>query len=256
MKQWYEELFQDYGLKYDNESFAQGTIGECDFIEEEIRRNKSLKILDIGCGTGRHSIELARRGYTLTGVDLSESLLARAREKAREADLKTKFLKHDARSLPFIVEFDLAIMLCEGAFPLMETDEMNYQILGNAAKALKPGGKIIFTTLNGLFPLFHSVKDFIASQAKEGNADYRELSFDLMTFRETSVTTVVDDLGNKKELDCNERYYVPSEITWLLKSLGFTSVEIFGAKLGAYSRNDKLTTEDYEMLVIAQKSAY
>jgi 2-polyprenyl-3-methyl-5-hydroxy-6-metoxy-1,4-benzoquinol methylase len=75
MTQWYEELFKDYGIKYDNENFAQGTLGECDFIEKEINSNRSFKILDIGCGTGRHSIELAKRGYTVTGVDLSDSLL-------------------------------------------------------------------------------------------------------------------------------------------------------------------------------------
>ena len=62
---------------------------------------------------------------------------------------------------------------------------------------------------------------------------------------------IEDDDGNKKELECNERYYVPSEISWLLKTLGYTKIEIFGAKLGAFSRNDKLTTEDFEMLVVA-----
>ena len=72
MKQWYEELFENYGMKYDNECFTQGTIGECDFIEKEINYDKSLRILDIGCGTGRHTIELTKRGYTVVGVDLSE----------------------------------------------------------------------------------------------------------------------------------------------------------------------------------------
>jgi 2-polyprenyl-3-methyl-5-hydroxy-6-metoxy-1,4-benzoquinol methylase len=62
MKQWYEILFENYGRKYDEESFVQGTDGECSFIEKEINYNKTLKIIDIGCGTGRHSIELARRG--------------------------------------------------------------------------------------------------------------------------------------------------------------------------------------------------
>jgi hypothetical protein len=55
-------------------------------------------------------------------------------------------------------------MLCEGAFPLMETDEMNFKILQNTANALKPGSKLILTTLNGLFPLFHSVKDFLNAE--------------------------------------------------------------------------------------------
>jgi SAM-dependent methyltransferase len=253
MTTWYEELFEGYAEKYDREPYTQGTIGECDFIEKEIGYNKELKILDIGCGTGRHAIELAKRGYSLTGVDLSESQLKRAREKAGAASLRADFRRHDARKLPFAAEFDLAIMLCEGAFPLMETDEMNFQILQGAARALKPNGKLIFTTLNGLFPLFHSVKDFLAAAKLEGNASYGENSFDLMTFRDHNNTTVVDDLGNRKELRCNERYYVPSEITWLLKSLGFAVVDIFGARLGAFSRSDRLTPDDFEMLVIAEK---
>jgi len=135
----------------------------------------------------------------------------------------------------------------------METDEMNFQILQSAANALVPKGKLIFTTLNALFPLFHSVKDFLNSQAQEGNATCNSLSFDLMTFREQSTIEALDDLGNRKELLCNERYYAPSEITWLLKTLGFEKIDIFGARLGAFSRNDRLTTNDYEMLVIAEK---
>ncbi len=253
MKQWYEELFENYGMKYDNENFTQGTIGECDFIEKEIEYNKDSKILDIGCGTGRHSIELSKRGYDIVGIDLSESLLKRAKEKATEQNLQIVFQKHDARNLSFSDEFDLVIMLCEGAFPLMETDEMNFQILQNAANALKPKGKLIFTTLNGLFPLFHSVKEFHNTEKKEGNATYNNNSFDLMTFRDHSTTHIVDDSGNKKELRCNERYYLPSEITWLLKTLNFKAIDIFGAKLGAFTRDDKLTTEDFEMLVIAEK---
>ena len=135
----------------------------------------------------------------------------------------------------------------------METDEMNYEILKNATQSLKEGGKFIFTTLNGLFPLYHSVKGFCASTSGEGNATYRSNTFDLMTFRDYNITEVEDDDGNKKELECNERYYVPSEISWLLKTLGYIKIEIFGAKLGAFSRNDRLTTEDFEMLVVAEK---
>jgi 2-polyprenyl-3-methyl-5-hydroxy-6-metoxy-1,4-benzoquinol methylase len=156
MKKWYEELFANYGHSYDREVFTTGTIGECNFIEEELSFDKSLSILDLGCGTGRHSIELTRRGYKVTGADLSDAMLERARAKAAEAGLEIHFLQRDARELGFDREFNLVIMLCEGGFSLMETDEMNFSILKNAVAALRPGGKLIFTTLNGLFPLLFS----------------------------------------------------------------------------------------------------
>ncbi len=256
-KQWYQALFENYGRTYESECYVHGTVGECDFIERELGGDTSKTILDIGCGTGRHAVELARRGWRVTGIDLSESMLAVAKEKAAAEGVTIDFRRCDARDLPFKGEFDAAIMLCEGAFPLMETDEMNYQILQNAARALRPGGTFIFTTLNGLFPLFHSVKDFLKSAAAENDAannspSFGSHSFDLMTFRDHSTATFTDDDGNSIELTSNERYYVPSEITWLLKSLGFSRIDIFGAKLGAYSRDDKLTTEDFEMLVVAR----
>jgi len=252
-KQWYESLFENYGQKYDSESFTQGTIGECDFIENELSHNKSVTILDVGCGTGRHSIELTKRGYSVTGIDYSESQLARAIEKAEIQDLTIDFQQQDARNLTFKNEFDVAIMLCEGGFPLMETDEMNYKILQSVTNSLKEQGKLIFTTLNGLFPLYHSVEEFCSSASTEGNATYRSNTFDLMTFRDHNITEIEDDLGNRKTLECNERYYVPSEITWLLKTLGYKKIDIFGARLGQFSRNHKLTTEDFEMLIIAEK---
>ena len=252
-KQWYETLFENYAKTYDKESFTQGTAGECDFIEQELNYNKSLKILDVGCGTGRHSIEMTKRGYSVTGIDLSESQLARAREKAAIENLKIDFQKHDARNLPFNNEFDSAIMLCEGGFPLMETDEMNFEILKSVTKSLREKSKFIFTTLNGLFPLFNSIEKFCSAVARDDNATYHKNSFDLMTFRDHNITEFLDDNGIKKTLECNERFYVPSEITWLLKSLGYKKIEIFGAMLGAFSRNNKLTNQDFEMLVIAEK---
>ncbi len=79
MKKWYEKLFENYSDTYDKEVFTKGTLGECDFIEEEINYDKSLKIIDVGCGTGRHAIELTKRGYDVTGIDLSDNQLDKAR---------------------------------------------------------------------------------------------------------------------------------------------------------------------------------
>jgi len=251
-KQWYELLFENYGRKYDSESFTQGTIGECDFLEKEFKFDKSLKILDVGCGTGRHAIELTKRGYRVTGIDFSETQLKRAREKAEADNLSIDFQHQDARSLTFDNEFDVAIMICGGGFSLMETDEMDYQILKSVTKSLKPNAKFIFTVTSALFPLFNSVDEFYTSTAEEGNSTCNNNIFDLLTFRLNSIIDFEDDFGNKKTLECNERSYAPSEITWLLKSLGYKTIDIFGAKLGAFSREDKLTKEDFEMLVIAE----
>ncbi len=135
----------------------------------------------------------------------------------------------------------------------METDEMNFEILKNVTKSLKNSAKFIFTTLNGLFPLFNSIDGFHEMGTNEEGAHYKSDSFDLMTMRDYNVTTFTDDDGNKNELECNERYYIPIEINWLLKSLGYKKIYIFGAKIGAYSREDQLTTGDYEMLVVAEK---
>lgn len=252
-QQWYESLFENYSQKYDSESFTQGTIGECDFIEMELKYNKSLKILDVGCGTGRHSIELTKRGYSIVGIDLSVTQLRRAKEKAQHLNLNIDFQHQDARNLTFNHEFDVAIMLCEGGFSLMETDEMNFEILKSVTKSLNENGKFIFTTLNGLFPLSNSLEEFYALNTADGNSKCRSNTFDLMTFRDYNVVEFEDDFGVKKALTCNERYYVPCEITWLLKSLGYKNIDIFGAKLGAFSRNDKLTSENFEMLVISKK---
>lgn len=252
-KQWYEAMFKNYAHQYERESFVKGTLGECDFIERELGFNKTLKIIDVGCGTGRHAIELSKRGYSVTGIDLSENMLQKARDNARKEKLQINFVQHDARDLPFEREFDAAIMLCEGGFPLMETDEMNFAILQSVSGALKDSAKFIFTTLNGLFPIFHSIDAFHAEEGEQGVASYKSETFDLMTFRDHNLTTFTDDDGQEHAIECNERYYIPSEITWLLKTLGFKTIDIYGARLGAFSRNDRLGTGDFEMLVIAER---
>lgn len=250
---WYEVLFRNYANRYEDESFTKGTTGEVDFIESEIHRDRSKLILDIGCGTGRHAIELAKRGYKVTGIDLSESMLNKARQNASQAGVQVTFIQKDARKLDFQEKYDLVEMICEGGFSLMETDEMNFDILRGAVQALKPGGRFLFTTLNGLFPLFHSVKDFINENSAGGSVS-KANTFDLMTLRDHSEYEFTDDNGNTQTITCNERYYLPSEITWLLKSLNMRNITMLGCQIGDWSHSRELTTNDYEMLVIADKN--
>ena len=249
-KKWYEQLFVNYSQTYDKEIFTQGTLQEVSFIEKEISYDKTISILDLGCGTGRHSVELAKRGYKVTGIDLSADQLKAAREKAKKEKVSVNFIQMDARKLELTEKFGLVIMLCEGGFSLMETDEENFDILKNAVSALEPGGKFIFTALNVLFPLFNSLKEFYDKHPDSGI--YEQNSFDLTTFRDRNTYEIPDDDGNIRKLDCNERYYAPSEITWLLKTLHMKNIGIYGCEVGNYYRK-KLTVKDFEMLVISEK---
>lgn len=250
MKPWYEELFTNYAHAYDRECYTLGTVQEVGFIEAEIGADKRTRILDIGCGTGRHSIELVRRGYAVTGIDLSANQLARAREKASEAGVAPVFEQRDAREPHFAAEFDLVIMLCEGGFSLMETDAMNFAILENAVRALKPGGKFIFTCLNGLFPLAQSVKDFL--NAGESGGRILDSGFNPTTMRTRSVVEFTDDSGVTHQIESNERHYLPSELTWCLHTLGMENTQVFGCTVGAFQRRPP-TPADFELLVIAEK---
>ena len=137
------------------------------------------------------------------------------------------------------------MILCESAFTLMETDEMNFKILERVAASLKTGGKFILTTLNALYALTHSLIEFMP--------EAQELHFDELTLYEHSICKKVDDDGNTELIKCVERFYMPSEIRWYLKSLGFKTVEIFGCPLGKWDRNIPLTRDEFEMLVVSQK---
>jgi SAM-dependent methyltransferase len=250
-KQWYEELFSNYAKKYDAESFTAGTIGEVDFLEKEMAFDITKTILDIGCGTGRHAIELAKRGYSVTGIDLSASQLERAGQKAKDAGVMVNFQQLNACSMPFNCEFDFAIMLCEGGFSLQETDAMNYQILAGAERALRSPGKFIFSALNALYPICHNLIE-ILSRESDG-AKTQKCDFDPLTFRIHTSMTITDDDDKIKKLEADERYYAPSEIAWYLSSLGFKTSSIHGCHLGEFSRKHVLTKDDFEMLVIAEK---
>ncbi len=250
MKPWYEALFANFARAYDREVYTHGTMQEVAFIEAELGANKGTRILDVGCGTGRHAIELARRGHAVTGIDLSASQLARAREKAHDAGVNPVFEQRDAREPHFTAEFDLAIMLCEGGFSLMETDAMNFAILENAVRALRPGGKFLFTCLNGLFPLARSVKEF--TNANEIGTRTLDVGFDLLTLRARSVLDFTDDAGATHRLETNERHYLPSELTWYMHSLGMERCSVSGCTVGDFEKRPP-TPEDFELMVIAEK---
>ena len=92
-------------------SFTKNTVAEVDFLLEELNLPSGSSILDIGCGTGRHSVELARRGYQVTGVDISFRMLAEAEKAAKEVGVEVEFIHADATRFSSEKLFDAAICL-------------------------------------------------------------------------------------------------------------------------------------------------
>ncbi len=235
-KPWYEELYDGFDA-YSEEPYTQHTRPEVDFIEQVIGNDRAKAILDVGCGTGRHSLELARRGYNVLGVDLSASMLMQARQAAAAANLPVRFMQCDARDLPFEGRFNVAIMLCEGAFSLMETDAMDAAILANIARALKPGGQLVMTAPNATFMLTQPPDD----------------AFDLVTLRETFTLDKEIPDGSTKTLDCTQRYYTCPELRCLLTGAGFRSVVFFACTEKGYTRSRQPARTDFEFGAIAEK---
>ncbi len=252
-KPWYEVLFADTAQYYDQTSFTQGTIQEVDFIEQQIGFDKTVRILDVGCGTGRHSLELARRGYAVVGIDLSISQIRRAMTKAVALGLEDKVAFHcmDARELTFQNEFDAILILCEGGFCLMSSDEENYQILQRAKQALKPCGYFLCNALNALYPLSHSLAS-MDQLINEASSNFRQFHkfFDFQTFRLTSELEFTDDQGEFFRLHVEERFYAPIELRWLLTQLQFREVNLYGCIPGQFAERP-LTPQDFEMLAVA-----
>ena len=148
--------------------------------------------------------------------------------------------------------FDLVIMFCEGGFSLMETDAMNFAILENAVRALRPGGKFLYTCLNGLFPLARSVKDFV--NAGPSGVHTLDTVFDLTTLRMRSQVDFTDDAGVTRRLETDERHYLPSELMWYMHTLGMRDAAVFGCTVGDF-RKGPPAPEHFELLVLAEKAA-
>jgi len=236
MSKWYQELYKDFP-DYNQEPYVNNTSGEVDFVEVIISHDHSSLILDIGCGTGRHSLELARRGYEVVGIDLSSSMLAQGRQVADAEELAVEFKQSDARTLSFRDDFEAAIMLCEGGFSLMEEDRMDQLILENVFQALKPAGKLVMTSPNAAFMLAKDPDD----------------SFDLVSSRETFTLDKVLPDGNAIKLDCTQRYYTCPELRELLRLVGFRSIEFFACSDSGYHQNQKPTIKHFEFGAIAHK---
>ena len=101
-KSTWETFFDAHATVYEDNVFTKNTILEVDFLLEELLLQPGGSILDVGCGTGRHAIELARRGYAVTGLDLSSVMLARAAHAAKAAGVHVDWIHADATQFSFV----------------------------------------------------------------------------------------------------------------------------------------------------------
>lgn len=221
-KRWYETFF---GLDYLKLYVHRDTPAEVDALERILHPRKDARILDVGCGAGRHALELAKRGYEVTGVDLSEPLLEEARKAARQAHLKANFVRGDIRQLRYTRTFDAAINMFTtfGYFDNMEDDR---KVLGGIAKALKPRGKLLMEMFNreglaaGLPRQGWQVRE-------DGSVILVEDGFDLLRSRFETRQFVIDAKGTR-EYKASVRAYSLAELKELLESQGLHPHRVLG----------------------------
>ena len=142
---WYKKI---WSLDIKNNTWVEDTENQVDFIIKTLGLNGSERIFDLACGFGRHSLSLARRGFTVVGVDITKDFVEDAAQAAKENALDAEFIHSDIRDLPFKNEFDVALNLADGAIGYLETDEENLKIFDVIAHALKPGGKHFMDVCN------------------------------------------------------------------------------------------------------------
>lgn len=235
-------FFDHHAPNYMSNVFTRGTPAEVEFLIAELGVTPPARILDMGCGTGRHSVELARRGFAMTGVDLSAGMLSQAREAARQAGVELELIQADATRVKLEPVFDGGYCVCEGAFGLLgqedDPEEHDAAILANMAAGLKPGAGLVLTVLNGLKMIRQYSDD-----------DVRKGRFDPIHCCEHG-SMVLD--GTEESVATREKGYVPMELKALVGQAGFSVEHIGGGTAGRWGRR-QLELDEYEIMVIARR---
>lgn len=199
-------------------------IAEANFIEERLGLARGATVLDLACGTGRHSVELTRRGYQVVGFDLSLAMLARASDEAEAGNQKINFIHGDMREMSFFDQFDG--IYCWGmSFGFFEEDR-NYSVIQRVHRALRPGGVFLLDVCN---------RDFLAVRQPnlvwfegEGCICMDETNLDAISSRLKVKRTVMLDSGRTREIEYSIRLYGLHELGKILHDAGFKVLEVTG----------------------------
>lgn len=233
---WFEPVAEHLGAAYLRYSFTKGTVNEVDALVGWLGLGAGSRVLDVGCGPGRHAHELARRGITVHGIDISERFVALAREGAPEG---ATFERMDARAMTFENEFDAAVCLCQGAFGLMTEDGGDARVLAGIARALRPGGRLALSAFNAYFSVRY----------------HTDASFDAATGVSHETTEVRDEQGRARTVDLWTGCYTPRELGLLARACGLEPERILSVDPGSY-REQAPTVESSEYLLIASKTPF
>lgn len=233
-------------LKY---SFTRGTANEVAFLTEALGIGRGDRVLDVGCGPGRHALALAASGAEVLGVDISQKFVDLGNDAAVPG---AQFARVDARSMAFDAEFDVVISLCQGAFGLSggpsgtaeadadtiaPTIDVDLPVLSGMVRALKPGGRLAFSAFSSYFQVRY-LEDTDAFDAGAG------------VNRETTSVRNLD--GDELETDLWTTCFTPRELRLMCASVGLAPPEIYSVTPGAYAANPP-TIDQPEFLVVAAK---
>jgi SAM-dependent methyltransferase len=240
----WETFFDAHAPIYEQNEFTKNTIREVEFLVEELGLSPGDSVLDVGCGTGRHSIELAKRGYAVTGLDLSSEMLAIAAHAAKVAGVHVQWVRSNAARFSFPARYDAAVCLCEGAFGLLgqgdDPIDQPLSILCSVSRSLKPQAKVLFTVLNAA-----------AMLRRHDSKDVAEGRFDPLTLVESSECPPREGLPG---IAVRERSFVGTELVLLFRVAGMSVLEMWGGTAGNWRRS-ALDLDEMEIMVVARKVA-
>jgi SAM-dependent methyltransferase len=234
---WFESFFgPDYFEIYRDAFPAEATAADVDGIVSRLGLGAGARVLDLACGHGRHAIPLAERGHAVTGFDLSEAMLARARADAAARGAAVRWVRGDMRALPFDAEFDAVINVFT-AFGYFEDPEDDVETLRCVRRALVPGGRFLLETLHrdALLARFRPRLAYTTSNGTQVTRDYVwDLARDVIDER----VGVVRPDGARAEYATSVRMRSLHELLALVAKAGLAPVAWYGGLDGSALRLD------------------